>query len=475
MSFNLIVPCYVAFSLEETPSKSKLHLKISTSEFNIFFFTNNSTKQIKANINNWAYLRTNEVYVAFLNVNHIIDTIFYFLNDPLGANLKRFLFAITEAGTLIPPSFSILSEMKFIPKHSFVPQGQYQYIKKTVAYQLGAIIYTKLISITDDGLPFNTEFIDLVVPKFHTRAWYTINKWYTQEDKHNKIQKFKNLNCKILLNWLTKHSPIQKNYQDIKQEIKGTPALEKYFKLIDDDISSFIQEIQAGRQDNHFNRQKNLIEICRSVLKVHVYKTKIPYFKGNIEIVKNICLLMKGQSNIPNDSSYVPDSIQYLSDSEFEMYLYSFYHFFKKPFGFKSNDNSTYMDNLIDDITNIANDIFSQEIPQLLPVFRSHNISKFKWIENDFHSLFSKSFNNIWPIWCLLYSARKTLQSFASINAALLFLAIPQIIEKKIYSEDQILKFWPEHMESMNSDRDKLMDATFYFYHNYSINDKNHS
>ena len=117
---------------------------------------------------------------------------------------------------------------------------------------------------------------------------------------------------------------------DIKQEIKGTPALEKYFKLIDDDISSFIQEIQAGRQDNHFNRQKNLIEICRSVLKVHVYKTKIPYFKGNIEIVKNICLLMKGQSNIPNDSSYVPDSIQYLSDSEFEMYLYSFYHFFKK-------------------------------------------------------------------------------------------------------------------------------------------------
>ncbi|OHT06611.1 hypothetical protein TRFO_25279 [Tritrichomonas foetus] len=467
--FKLMLPCSATTSQSNDIFPCKLNLVINDSKLTISLLPNGYSKNINVDYEKWRYAKIYEFYIAFFNENHETNLKLYFFNDTL--NLKRLIFALAESGILIPSSFAVLNEMKILPKHSFIPSGEYSFSKKNIPYQIGAILHNKIMGICEKkNIPFNPLFVDSILPKFYQRVVFRANQWKDQETNQNKIRPYGHLKCKKVLNWLLKHVSLQKDYFEYKNQIDHPPKdFIQVFNKINNDISIYRERFTSNNEINNSSNvfSEKMYRICSSVLKVHVLKTGMYYLSGHFEIVKKIGELMLGKSYIPNDDSSVPAVFSDISDDDFELCLFSFYDFLRVPFDLKI-ESSQFSQAVIDKISYYTLLAFKETAPQVLPYLIVHNISKFNWVTKDFSYIFCNQFENIWPLWCWIYSTKKPFYAFVSVNAALLFLAIPYLLENHIIEEKKISDSWPMIISQVNFD--EVMIYSVYFYVNTNFN-----
>ena len=179
--FTSIIPCQISESSNNLPFSCTLVLEFSKSkvQFNLFKENSRDTAPVQFEYNKYNKLLISTSRCIFINVDNGISATFFFfcsLSDGYtNNNLRRFVFALADAGMLIPDNDELYPEIQnnyspfiFIPVLSFVPDGFYNFTNHLIHRNVRKILMNRIVSIQNKkDLPLNPTFFNLVFDYLH--------------------------------------------------------------------------------------------------------------------------------------------------------------------------------------------------------------------------------------------------------------------------------------------------------------------
>lgn len=473
--YNLLIPCYFTLSIDIDPQKCRMNLQIKLDSFEIRLFKYDTFQNIDVHFNQWKFIRLQENIVCFYNEGDQIDLILFFINDTI--NFKRFLFSLAEAGLIVPlvsPGFND-NDFLFVQTPSFIPTSCYSYSTKlNILTQVKNVTQSQMIFILEKEniIPFNKNYIDYVMP-FEIKE--TNKQIDENREHHQKIwTKLKESNCGSILDFFFKKmklddSLFEETYQlMIKSQfspVTDDPVLEKNINDIDKD------KVRMVNDDESRKWTPNLCSICSIICKMHVLKSGIRFVQGQFEVAKKVALLMRGESFAPGDDTELPEKYQemfnYNEESEindnfdFVKYLFAIYEFLFNSF--EDKDQSANIEIFVNKTSEEALKAIKRFLPKVAPFFIVHKMNTFLFFNQFYSTIFCKTIKNIWPVWILLKMMRDQEKAYPSFSAAILYVALPYLLEKKVQDEERLKEINPDNFELDNKIEELVKVSTFLY------------
>lgn len=500
--FTSFLPCQISEN-SDPPYSCTLVLDITKTyaDFNIYKEQSKDTQPVKFDYKKYDGLLVSASKCVFINENDGISSTFFFFSCQSDGyannNLRRFVFALADAGMLIPENEGIFTDIQnnystfhFIPEHSFVPDGFYNFINHLIYRNVRKICVSRIRSFKNkEDLPLNPKFYYLVFPYLHSIEDQKLN--LLRDRNANRFS----LNFVFLHHLKTINKILAKPY-DKSQYKKFKNALSRYkkdsqyltyFQMIDSDFQEFNSEIS-----NVYNRKPGIIisqihkekwtlelsEICKNICKVYVLSHDAEYFENQFIIAIRIALLLKNGEKLQNIAEFSPNGA---NKREIEVFMKEI----NENFRFKTNEEleilifslySTLMRGLTKNISsNLCYD-FSMEMleyfaPTTFAFFVLKGINSLNFLEKMIKNLFLFSFKSPWIAWFFIMRTNDRKLAVESIVASIIYHLIPKIVNEKVDEEMSIERFLPNFEHELQNDTNLIKDiidvaSNFYMYHN---------
>ncbi|OHT03704.1 hypothetical protein TRFO_06507 [Tritrichomonas foetus] len=462
--FTSILPCFISFSSADTPLSCTLCLDISKTNVSMKIYQTGSKQEVRFNHTEFCNLTIFGSHCTFSDEKYTKDVSFYFFNNE--ANFRRFIYTLSDAGLLLMPSLShsasnAITKVKFLPQHSFIPTGNYNFKKFPINRHIALIIRSQVTSITKTYRPFYPQFIDLVTQPLHKNEMTRFVKW--KESNRSKLVTLKPLNMNLFFNKLHKKVTIQKDYFEYKEKLLNATTIPQNYKKNFSDVDK-----DSNRMKDSFSKKWNdkLRNICSVIIKVNLLKNGVYFFQGNFDIIKKLALILKGDCKKENDTE-VPSYIKNMDSDEFEQFLFSCYSYFAQMFYVEGLEEKNILHGVLSSISSSAFNAFEKLTPCVAAYLTVRKIESFSWATDDLAPLFSKTFDNVFLVWYFFLSTSKPFVASALLHAALLFIAVPQLVNQNVQNETGVVAFWPNFKRGLKDNAEELKKAieiATYFY-----------
>lgn len=497
--FTSIIPCQVSENSSNLPFSCTLVLDFTKSsvQFNLFKIDSKDTAPIQFQYKKYNKLLISTSRCIFINANEDISTTFFFFcsisDGYTNNNLRRFVFALADAGMLIPESDEAFSEIQnnycpfqFIPDPSFMPDGFYNFTNHLIHRNVRKICITRIRSIKNKkDFPLNPRYLNLVFPYLHKAENDKIILSKDKSANNFSLNFVMHHHLKILNKILTKFYD-QKMYNQFKREIikvEKNSKYSEYFRMIESDCQEFNSEISDvyNQRPNQiispFYKDKwntKISNICVNVCKVYVISQNAEYYENNFIVAMNIALLLKNGLKLDDLSEFSNDGpnkkdvetfskgintlISKKSPEEYEAMIFSIYSVLMNGLTKKVLTNYGY---------NFCMKTMNYISPTSHAFFILKNIESFKWLEKDIKELFLLTFKCPWIVWFFIMRASNSEMAIESVIAAVVYHLVPQLVNQNIDDEKSIERFWPNFVRGLQNDVDlvkSIIDIASYFH-----------
>lgn len=493
--YSSFIPCRYSLSSDSIQHQGTLALEITKEyvKFNIYEQGSDNSIPTEFDFKKYNILLVSSLFCTFINLANQNSATFYFFHENVNDmslisnnNLRRFIFTLADAGMISYDPNDRLSEIyknfiifRFIPEHSFIPDGLYSYVFNIIYRNVRAICLSRvkaIMSMTES--PFNPKFLEFIFPSIQV-----IEKQRILTTKANKRTRYDSnflfLHQLKIINKVLDKSNDDDIYNIFKAEIAKVE--DQRFSKIDSDCTKFNQLIKNKSKSKFYLSQiytekwnDKLNKICSNVCKVHILSENSNYYKNGFLIAMRIALFLKNGEKIENLAEY---SLNGINDKEIEI--------FKSKINLltsgKSDDEFETMVFLIykslmsaltpDTIRNLAYDfsmnIFEYFAPSAKAFFVLKKIRSFGWIEKDIKELFMNSLKCPWIFWLFIMRTNNPEKAYQSLIASVIYNSVAKLVNQNIQNEDSIANFWPNLKRGLQNDVklvQNIIDTATYIY-----------
>lgn len=477
--FSTFLPCQYTNNYENTQHKCMLVLEITKTDvkFNLFKEDNKNKLPIEFEYKKYNVLLVSPLFCTFVSLKDERSTTFYFFQELCdnrsNNNFRRFIFTLADAGMLTYDPNDSLSEIynnqiifRFIPQHSFIPDGLYSFVYTIIYRNVRAICLSRIKSIMQTSEePFNQKYIELVIPSVRFVEMQRISS--TIENRKTKYESnFDFLHHLKIISKVLDKSNDDDIYQIFKAQL--TTIKDQRFQIIESDCREFNEKIKNKEKNkscfylSQIDTKKwndKLSTTCMNVCKIHIVSENVTYYKNGFLIAMRIALFLKNGERLENLAEFSPkgknikeieafrkkiNSItQSKTEDEFEITVFFIYKAIMKAL---STDTAHYM---AYEFSMNAYEYFS---PTTKAYFVYKKIRSFGWIEDDVKEMFQSTFKSPWIAWLFILKTNNPEKAYHSLIASVIFHLIPQLVNQKIQGEESIEQFWPNFQRNLQND-----------------------
>lgn len=497
--YSSFLPCKYSTKSESIQHQCMLSVDITKSfvKFNIYDQKSDSPIPTEFDFKKYSMLLVSSSFCTFVNSSNQDSTTFYFFNENINDtannnnNLRRFIFSLADAGMLSYDPNDRLSEIyknvfifRFIPDHSFIPDGIYSFVYNSIYQNVRAICISHVKSIMQlVETPFNPKFLEFIFPSVRS-----VEKQRISSAKSNRKtvydSNFLFLHQLKIIHKVLKKSSDDNIYDIFKADLEKIEKTDNHkFKIIDEDCEKFNQLIKNKKKNqslfflSQINTDKwneKLSSICSNVCKIHVLSENSKYQENFFLIAARIALFFKNGDNIESLSEYSlneinDDEIETFknklsslssgkTDDEFELMVFIIY---------KSLLNAITDDTIRNLAFDFSMDIFEYFAPSTKAFFVSKKIRSFEWIENDVKEFFINTLKSPWIFWNFILKTNNPEKAYKSLIASIMYNSISKLINQNIVNEDSIADFWPNLQRGLQNDVklvQNVVDVATYIY-----------
>lgn len=489
--FTSIIPCHFSLISNSKPDPCRLVLDITKTEAQItIYYCFGETKSAEFNYKEYNAIILDSYGCTFVNnQDYDKNAYFYFFNND--NDFRRFIFILTESGMIIPHitdqnNSTNQQQFSFLHKHSFVPEGKYNFVFPSIIINIKKILKNLVKKIkVNECIPFNKDYYRLVFPFLHKIEERKI-KNLKINNKSKISDSIPSPNQTTLIKKMITRSGYDKNeYKKLQKEMLKNQENEKYsksFQMIKSDSREMnnilTNEFLSSIYQEKWSKQLN--SICLNICKVYTVSQKVEYNKNNFFIAMKIALLLSGgdriinfvdclfasnsKSDMNSIANSIPSYVKKNSENEvdFEGLAYSLYSMVMKPL--TVNISELLKNSYVYFMTMLEN-----LIPYSNAYFALQKVDSFEWLGKDVKELFLFTFKSPWIVWFFIMRTNDPDLAVESIIASIAYFLVPRLVEQKIEGKKAIEDYWPNFVQCLLNDAELVKDVVdtatcFYFY-----------